>query len=229
MKYNIDSHITSIAHRGYSGKYEDNSHMAFLKAYECDFDMIELDIQVCQTGQLVIIHDIFVDEDLIRDLTLANLRKKKSKRGILTLKDFTEIFPYRSKTLYLDLKGDIMTAYALAAFIRIHNIDVSNMIACSFNMKHLALLKRKLPRLRRGFISSNVLTHKMLKTVIKGLYSICLHWSALEKGTIDLCKKNKVLVYTYTMDSPVVLEHMTRFDIDGIVTNHELSRNRILV
>ena len=45
------------AHRGASGYAPENTLPAFLKAYECGADGVELDVQMTKDGQLVVIHD----------------------------------------------------------------------------------------------------------------------------------------------------------------------------
>ena len=48
-------------HRGYSGKYPENTMLAFRKAAEAGCDGIELDVQLTKDGKLVVIHDETVD------------------------------------------------------------------------------------------------------------------------------------------------------------------------
>ena len=50
-----------MAHRGYSGKYPENTMLAFQKAVEVGCDGIELDVQLTRDGVLVIIHDERID------------------------------------------------------------------------------------------------------------------------------------------------------------------------
>ncbi len=220
MKFYVDNHITSIAHRGYSGKYPDNSYSAFRAAYDRNFNMIELDIQACKTGELIIYHDVMISGIPVCDLSLKQILKKN--KNILTLKNFFDNFPYHSKELYFDLKGDIKTAYHLFAFLRTWDIDISNMIACSFNRKHLDLLEQKMPNLRRGYITSNILSEKMLKELVPHIHFLCLEYSALDKEMIEYCKKKGILIFTYTMTNNNELNYMQKFRIDGIVTNFKL-------
>ena len=49
--------MLKIAHRGYSEKYGDNNMISFREALYAGFDMIELDILLCRTGEIVIYHD----------------------------------------------------------------------------------------------------------------------------------------------------------------------------
>jgi glycerophosphoryl diester phosphodiesterase len=220
MKFFVDNHITSIAHRGYSGKYPDNSYKSFRAAYDRNFNMIEVDIQACKTGELIIYHDVMISGTPVSELSLKEILKKK--RGILTLKNFFDAFPYKSKELYFDLKGGIKTAYHLFAFLRTWNIDVSNMIAFSFNQKHLDLLEQKMPELRRGFITDNILSVRVLKEIIPHIHFICLHYSVLDEEMIDYCKKRGIFIFTYTMKNKDELNYMQKFRIDGIVTNFKL-------
>ena len=54
-----------IAHRGYTENYPDNSLHAFKEAIYHGFQMIEMDIQICKTREIVIYHDVFIDNKYI--------------------------------------------------------------------------------------------------------------------------------------------------------------------
>ena len=49
------------AHRGYSGRYPENTRLAFDKAIEAGSDQVELDIRLSRDGQLFVIHDATLD------------------------------------------------------------------------------------------------------------------------------------------------------------------------
>ena len=68
-----------FAHRGYSGKYPENTILAFKKALDIGVDGIELDVHKTKDGKLVVIHDenikrTFDGEGLIKDYTLKELQ-----------------------------------------------------------------------------------------------------------------------------------------------------------
>ena len=46
-----------FAHRGFSGKYPQNTMLAFKEAEKTGCDGIELDVQITRDGELVIIHN----------------------------------------------------------------------------------------------------------------------------------------------------------------------------
>ncbi len=70
----------NFAHRGYSGKYPENTMLAFRKAVEAGADGIELDVQLTKDGVPVIIHDELVDRTTngkgrVKEMTLDELRQ----------------------------------------------------------------------------------------------------------------------------------------------------------
>jgi glycerophosphoryl diester phosphodiesterase len=50
-----------LAHRGFSAKYAENTMVAFTAAREAKADGIELDVQMCSTGEIVVFHDYTTD------------------------------------------------------------------------------------------------------------------------------------------------------------------------
>ncbi|AZB44458.1 glycerophosphodiester phosphodiesterase [Bacillus sp. FJAT-42376] len=68
------------AHRGYSGRYPENTMLAFLKAQEAGAHGIELDVQMTKDGELVVIHDERIDRTTngigyVKDLSYSEISK----------------------------------------------------------------------------------------------------------------------------------------------------------
>jgi len=67
--------VKVIAHRGFSGKFPENTVLAFREAVKIGSDSIEMDVKSTKDGSLVILHDETVDRTMngkgkIIDLTL---------------------------------------------------------------------------------------------------------------------------------------------------------------
>jgi glycerophosphoryl diester phosphodiesterase len=91
-----------MAHRGYSLKFRDNSIDAIREAILRRYDGVEIDVQLCGTGELVLHHDVYLDDDFIENMSLERLRKL----GVCTLKDIYDHVPdIRKTTLLIDIKG----------------------------------------------------------------------------------------------------------------------------
>lgn len=76
--------ILNIAHRGYSGKFDENTMLAFKKAIEYKADGIETDVQLSKDGVPVLIHDETLERTtngngFVKDYTLSELKMFKTK------------------------------------------------------------------------------------------------------------------------------------------------------
>jgi glycerophosphoryl diester phosphodiesterase len=103
--------ILNIAHRGYSGKFDENTMLAFRKAIEYKADGIETDVQLSKDGALVLIHDETLDRTtnghgLVKDYTLDELKifRTKSEPRVQALKTdaLEEMENLKVRELYID-------------------------------------------------------------------------------------------------------------------------------
>lgn len=77
--------MINFAHRGYKGKYPENTMLAFKKDIEAGASGIELDIHLTKDGQLVIIHDECLERTtngsgLVCEKSLAELKKLSASK-----------------------------------------------------------------------------------------------------------------------------------------------------
>ena len=75
-----------IGHRGAMGYAPENTLVSFEKALDLKVDMVELDVQLCKTGELVVIHDLTVNrttngEGDVAKLTLQELKCLDAGKG----------------------------------------------------------------------------------------------------------------------------------------------------
>ena len=225
MRYYIPINILSIAHRGYSAKYKDNSWAAFKNVKDKGFDMIEIDIQLCKSGEIIIYHDLFLKNQRIINLTLKEI--KKLKKSIVTLKEFFKYFDSNEQLVYFDMKGDDKLAHRLFCFIKTYNINLNKIICCSFNKKHIDYLKLKLPEINVGLITSNKLAPEDLESLTQNIQYLILDWNVLDRDMIEYCHKKEINVFTYTMKDIDAFNYIKDFDVDGIISNYRLFRSKI--
>ena len=105
-----------IAHRGYSIKYKDNSIEAIREAVHRGYDGVEIDVQLCRTGELVLHHDVYLGNKFVADMSLEQLREN----GVCTLRDvYDEIPDIRRTLLLIDIKGNnLLVVGALTEFYK---------------------------------------------------------------------------------------------------------------
>lgn len=92
--------VVLLAHRGFSGRYPENTMLAFEKAAELPIDGLEMDIHATRDDVLVISHDESVArmtgaEGLIKSYSLAEI--KQLDAGYTFTPDGGETYPFRGQ------------------------------------------------------------------------------------------------------------------------------------
>ena len=201
-----------IAHRGYSLRYRDNSIEAISEAIYREYDGVEIDVQLCQTGELVLYHDIYLDHQFVCDISLRDLRD----RGVCTLNDVYEQVPrIRETLLIVDIKGnDLSVVNALKEFYKNESLD--EVFFCSFNRKIIYNLPKTF---NIGSTFETTFHESEYNEITRGLKAVVLHWTCLDHTFVSYCKNRDIRIYTYTHKEDKELEYMYRYGVDGIITN----------
>ena len=110
--------MLNIAHRGFKGKYPENTMLAFEKAIEAGADGIEFDLHLSKDGELVIIHDESLErttdgKSLVCEKTLEELQKLNASKlypgceiqRIPTLREYFEFAKDKQKITKIGLKN----------------------------------------------------------------------------------------------------------------------------
>lgn len=223
--------ILNIAHRGYSGRYDENTMIAFKKALECKADGIETDIQLSKDGIPVIFHDETLDRTTcgsgyVKDYTLEELKKIKTENGeeIPTLKElFDFVKESELKVLNLELKNSIFPYEGLEEKVleMIYEYDLKDRIIIS-TFNHLSLVKiRKLDKeIRLGALTDSTLANvpKYLKDIEVDCYHPCFP-SILNKEYMKEIKGAGIGVNPYTVNEEEHMKMVIGVGVDGIITN----------
>jgi glycerophosphoryl diester phosphodiesterase len=223
--------ILNIAHRGYSGKFDENTMIAFRKAVEYKADGIETDVQLSKDGIPVIIHDETLDRTTdgagyVKDYTLAELKKFRTENSeeIPTLKELLEFVAKSNvKILNLELKNSIVQYEGLEEKVleMIYKYDLKEkIIISSFN--HLSLVKiRKLDNeIRLGALTDSTLVNvpKYLKDISVECYHPCFP-SILNDEYMKEIKEAGIVVNPYTVNKEEHMKMVIKVRPDSIITN----------
>jgi glycerophosphoryl diester phosphodiesterase len=157
-----------IAHRGFSGRYPENTLEAFRAAVEAGTNGIELDARLSKDSHVVVLHDRLVDRTTdgrgpVGTFTLAELKRLdagawfdgrfRSVR-VPTLDEVFDCVP-RNCLVNIELKVRGTGAFALVkrvvGAVRRHNRTGTTLLA-SFNPIALCIARALEPGLPRGYI-----------------------------------------------------------------------------
>lgn len=218
-----------IAHRGASGHATENTLSAVKKALELKSDVIELDVRTTKTGEVVVIHDAYVDrlsngQGRVKKLTLENLFGLKLRKGekITTLKKAIRLIDRKAK-VNIDIKErDAVEPVVkiVEDFVNNQGWKYSDFYLSAFWIYILAKarqLNKQIPLapnitfLPRIFLSR---ANKYKVEVLK------FSKRAIRKHQIEKAHKRGQKVWVWTVNNPKEIEKLADWGVDGIVTDY---------
>ncbi len=197
-----------IGHRGAPGYEPENTIKSFEKAISMGVDMIELDVHLCKSGEVIIIHDKKVNrttngKGFVKKKSLDKLKILDAGKGekIPTLQEVLDFVNKRVK-VNIELKGSGTTEAVLKIVeknITKNKWKYSQFIISSFDSKKIKKLSKLNKDLQLGVLSKK--GHKFLFRKAKEIkaYSIHLHLKQANKKIIKKIQQEGFKVFLYTI------------------------------
>ena len=152
--------ICMIAHRGYSGRYHQNTELAFSKAAkhgsggaETDIRMTKDGVFVCNHNPTVILKDgteLSVKDSTYEELTAQPLRNQKGfqKVYLCTFRRYLEVMKENNMICFVELKDDYTDDQVKEIFNLVEEVyDLSKCILQSFEFDNLIKARELFPDL----------------------------------------------------------------------------------
>jgi len=217
-----------FAHRGFSGKFTENSLQAFQQAVNLGVDGVELDVWVCKTGELVVFHDrelarVTNGKGKIIDQTFDELRALKLTNGqkIPTLLEvLTQI--NRQCIVNIELKGPgtaIPTANVLKDFISKYGWQNQDFIITSFNHPELQKFHKVMPKIPFGPLQEGLLLNAVHYAHKMGAGYLSLNFEYVNAKLIRHAHRLGLKVLVYTVNDKLEITAMKKLGVDGIISN----------
>jgi len=147
--------VIVLGHRGFSGKFPENSLLAFRKAVETGADGVELDVWLTKDGRVIVMHDETIDRtsDMSgrqKDMALDELKKADIGQGerIPTLEEVFEALP-DDALINVELK-DREAVGEVAKIVRGNNPD--RVLISSFDIEALREYRKHDGETRMGLL-----------------------------------------------------------------------------
>jgi glycerophosphoryl diester phosphodiesterase len=225
-----------IAHRGASGKFPENTRLAFEKAIDAQADMIELDCQLSQDGHVVVFHDERLlrtarVRGIVREKTLEELKKldigswkKRAFRGqrILTLEETLEIVAGKAD-LCLDIKqfpGSQPGIEIKLLFILSHYSYLDQTIFSSVNYSCLARVRELAPEARIGLIhGAGVRENPFAVAAEMGAASIHVQREFASREFLEQAWEAGLDVHVWTVNSPRDMQAFSSLGVQGLISD----------
>lgn len=220
--------VTKIGHRGAMGYAPENTLNSFQKALELKVDVIELDVHICKSGELVVIHDSKVDrttngKGYVLEKTLAELKKLKTDNNqrIPTLIEALDLIE-RKAIINIELKAT-GTAKPVVKLIEDYVINKSwqydDFTISSFNHYELKELKEVNPKIKIGALMAGIpIGFAEFGEKIKA-DSVNLDLEFINQEFVDDAHQRGLKVYVRTVNDLNDIAKMKNFNVDGICSN----------
>lgn len=212
-----------IAHRGYSSMFKDNTKEAFYYAIQIGYDMIELDVNICKTGELVICHDLTIRGKAICEFELHELQEE----SVMTLHEYFHSINRNIIPTYIDVKGNDDVMKKLMNYLECNRyVDLSKIYVGTFSTAQLnMIIERELP-VRKGLITSNRLMPQELSKWVESCDFFSFNWESFDNDLFDYLQRKNKDVYLYTCRDVHEYEYIVNnYRYDGIISNVYIVKN----
>ncbi|MCB7319318.1 glycerophosphodiester phosphodiesterase [Lacrimispora sp. 210928-DFI.3.58] len=227
-----------MAHRGYSGKYPENTMLAFQKAAELGVDGIELDVQMTKDGKVVVIHDERIDRTTdgmgyVRDYTYEELKKfnaskvKGDQFGFQPIPSFEDYCRW-AKDYSFFTNVELKTGVFYYAGIEEKTLEIikaygleDRILFSSFHPMSIARLKELAPEIPCGaLVGDHGLGNAGFFCKRYGFEYYHPDIAALDDEAVRECKEHGIGINAWTVNDLAGLEKLYEWDCEGIITNY---------
>lgn len=218
-----------IGHRGASGYEPENTLRSFKRALDFGLPMIELDIHLSKSGQIVVVHDdtIFVPwlnkKQPISQLTWDELQKIDVGKGE-RMPLLAQVFDLIDRKLVINIEiKDPATVKPVAALIAdyIQNKQwlPQHFLVTSFDHAALGVFHRYCPHVKTGVIFDYP-ARNFVKIAQKfGAAYIIMDYRSVTSTIINKAHQCGLQVFAYTVNNKQQARKLVSLAIDGIITD----------
>ncbi len=217
--------VQRIGHRGAKGHAPENTLKSFSKAVELGCDMTELDVHICGSSELVVIHDETVDRTTdgsgeVANLTLRELKRLDAGQGerIPTLEEVLRLLKGRI-TLNIELKG-LGTAKPVYDLVQSCGWKQDSLLITSFNWEMLSQYRAQDRDARLGPLTYENLKQAMGFAETINAYSINPYSGHIDADYIEEAHAKSFKVYPWTVNNHEDILYVIKLGVDGVISDY---------
>ena len=229
--FDYSLNMLKIGHRGACGYAPENTLKSFQKAINLGVDMIELDVQLCKSGELVVIHDdrwkmIWLFGGFVKKMKLKDLKKLDAGEGerVPILEEVLDLVNRKAR-INIELNGPKTAKPVLKLideYIKTKGWNIDDFIISSFSRRELKKARAINPLIQIGFLISifRLLDHWWMgfaKKIRANFIGPSLKITS--KRLIRKAHRQGLRVYIWTVNESKDIERMRNWGADGVFSN----------
>lgn len=220
--------MLKIGHRGAMGYAPENTLLSFEKAIPIS-DMVELDVYVCKTGEVIVFHDIRLERctngsGYVMDKSFDELRQLNAGDGqqIPTLEEVLNLIDNRV-AINIELKGpgtakpvyDILQSYFDKGIYTKDRILIS-----SFDHPELLAFRALDQEIAIGALICHIPADLAALAERMGAEYLNVSGEFINQALVDDAHRRGIKVLVYTVNLPDDIAVIKGFGVDGIFSNY---------
>lgn len=229
--------VKNFAHRGFKGRYPENTMIAFEKAIEAGCHGIEFDVHLTKDQEIVIIHDETLEgttngSGRVQDHTLKELKaldashkyyESYGRQEIPTLREYFELVKNTDLISNIELKTGIYEYPGIEEkvfdLMKEFHLEEKVLIS-SFNHESILRIKEIAPTIKCGLLVDTWLIKP--EDYVRDLGIECYHPVAysMRQDVVDALKKKDIVINVWVGKEPVDYKELIEMGIDGIITDY---------
>lgn len=209
-----------IAHRGFSGRYPENTRTAIRAALAVGVDFVEIDVHETRDGELIVFHDYRLNRmcgvhGRVRDKTLAAIKQLHPRAP--TLAEVLRVCRGRARVLVEIKRADPRKVAALITKLRMER----EVIVFSLSVPRMKAFADAAPRIVRfGLIARHLRPslHAFRSTLHVNGLGLSRRLVTSPRIVWDIHRRGWKL-FVWTVNRKSEMEKFARWGVDGLITN----------
>ena len=209
-----------IAHRGFSGRYPENTLASVRAALALGVDFVEIDVQETCDGELIVFHDYRLNRichvrGRVRDKTLAEIKRLNPQ--VPTLQEVMHACRGRAQVLLEIKRADPRKVAAVIAGSHMER----EVVVFSLSVRRMKAFAAANPRITRfGLVARRLpLAIPRLKTI--GVDGVGLSRRLVRSERIvRRIHERGWKLFVWTVNRKPEMKRLARWGVDGLITNH---------
>ena len=224
--------MVTIAHRGASALYPENTLRAFIAAAELGADMCEFDVRMTRDGEVMVIHDATVNRTTdgrgrVAAMSAAAIKRLDAGvrfgaefRGerIPTLAEVAGALGERRCGMDVELKARGLEARVCEVLRGCGAIEGA--IVSSFDWDQLKIVAAQEPGLRLALLGEKAPAALLEAAPAMRAFAIAPRFDLADAALCAEAHRRGLAVYVWTVDDASAMRRLIAAGVDGIMTNN---------